>query len=91
MARKQKSNFLEDSLTMASLMPWWAGLILALLSFLLLNSLANIEVPVSNNLSTSMSNLSIVVIKSFGSIFQYVVPVYFLFVSAYSLIDKIGR
>lgn len=50
MARKKQSPF-EDLIEFASLLPWWAGLILAVISFIVLSQIANTETQTMDGVS----------------------------------------
>ena len=45
MARRKKSSPLEDLMGLVALLPWWAGLALAALSYWGLQSYANAPLP----------------------------------------------
>ncbi len=46
MARRKKTNFLEDLFNLAAALPWWVGVTLAVIVFWFLDSLAAQPVPV---------------------------------------------
>ena len=45
MARRRRNSTADDGVDLVALMPWWAGLGLAVVSFLVLRSLANTPLP----------------------------------------------
>ena len=45
MARRRRNSAADDWVDLVALMPWWAGLGLAVVSFLVLRSLANMPLP----------------------------------------------
>lgn len=46
MARKKKTSVAEDVIELVALMPWWVGLVLALVSYLYFHSVASKPAPV---------------------------------------------
>lgn len=44
MARRKKTSAAEDLMDLVALLPWWAGVLLALVSYLLLHSIASQQV-----------------------------------------------
>jgi restriction system protein len=46
MGRQKKSNFADDLIALVALMPWWVGVALALVLFVVLHHLASLPVPV---------------------------------------------
>lgn len=73
--RRNKSSPLEDFLELVALLPWWAGVALALISYLILHRFAQ-PVPVA---AFQPGNVATVAVQSAGatlaSYAQYVVPV----------------
>jgi restriction system protein len=45
MARRRRKSDIEDLIDLASILPWWAGLAIAVLSYLLLHPFAATSVP----------------------------------------------
>ncbi|MEX2366724.1 MAG: restriction endonuclease, partial [Pseudohongiellaceae bacterium] len=77
MGRKRPSP-IEGLLVIASRIPWWAGLLVALVSFLYLRSVALQEVQSSGSALENMGPAMISQIYiSLARIFQYVLPLIF--------------
>ncbi|PAU76413.1 hypothetical protein CK501_15875 [Halovibrio salipaludis] len=79
----RKASALNDLLRMATLMPWWASLLSALISFLVFHALSLIEITPSttstpNNPIPVPDNLSWILIGVFSTYLQYIVPLIFL-------------
>jgi restriction system protein len=78
MARKKKQSPLEDLIDIAAMLPWWVGLLLALITYLVLHHYANAVVAPA----TSVTQLSNVVAgqlgKTFAMIGQYLLPFIFI-------------
>ena len=74
MARKKRSSVLEDLLEIVSWFPWWVGVALAILGYLLLQRLA-IPAPVTSVQPSAMAEaLMQSVITGSAKIGQYLVP-----------------
>ena len=75
MARRRKSSALDDFLELVAMMPWWAGVLLALLAYVLLHRFSQ-PVPVSD---FKLGSMATVAVRSAGatlaSYAQYVIPV----------------
>lgn len=100
MARKQKTSAAEDMMALVAMLPWWAGVILAALAYVVLHRIA--DQPVTP--ATQPGQLGTMVVQSAGrtaAFFgQYLVPVICLAgagVSAWkrhrrqSLVDNVVR
>lgn len=75
MTRKRKTSPLEDILDLVSLLPWWAGLSLAVISYVFLHRLAT-PVQVTAIQSGQIAGLAIQsIIAAFAYACQYIVPV----------------
>jgi restriction system protein len=90
MARKPKSAF-NDMIYLASLLPPWLGLLLALASWFGLHQLSLVEVvpPASGEAPTAM--LKATLLKGFATFAQYVVPAIFVLGSLLSLVKRLKR
>jgi restriction system protein len=78
MARRTRKSGATDVFELVSLLPWWAGVALALLSFALLNWLAERPVPANVTPGQLGSAIVQIYIRSFAMVGQYVAPVLFL-------------
>ncbi|MNV74807.1 hypothetical protein D3C71_1680580 [compost metagenome] len=47
MARRRKSSTAEDLMDLVALLPWWAGVVLALVSYWVLHAIATRPLPVA--------------------------------------------
>jgi restriction system protein len=92
MARRKESPF-EDLIEIAALMPWWVGVGLAGVSYLILHSVASMSV--SNPNPTDVKALGQFAGRQlwigFASIFQWVVPIAFLIGAALSRFKRAKR
>ena len=76
MARR-KTSTLDDLLDVASMLPWWVDLLIAILSYFGLHSFALIEIPAITQPNKIGDLLTAQVIKTFASIGQYLLPLIF--------------
>jgi restriction system protein len=85
MARRQKTSPAEDVVSLVALMPWWAGVVLAVVFYLSLNRVAaqqvNAPIMTAGHAADFMLHSLGVTLAGFG---QYIVPVLCLFGSAVS-------
>jgi len=74
MARKQKTSPIEDLTALVAMLPWWAGIALALASYLLLHRLA--EQPVTTTAAPGQMGamLTQTLWKTLATFGQYLVP-----------------
>ena len=91
MARKRKTSGLEDILDVVSLLPWWAGVAIAVVSYVVLHRLA---VPVQatavqpGQLSQFVTQSLVTALASVG---QYIVPLIGLVGAAMSFFRRRQR
>lgn len=91
MARKRKTSPFEDMLDLVSLMPWWAGVAIAAIGYLVLHRIAA-PVQVTAVQPGQIGNLiTQTVFTSFASIGQYLVPLVGLAGAAMSLVRRKQR
>ncbi|MDO9278307.1 MAG: restriction endonuclease [Polaromonas sp.] len=88
MARNKKSSPLEDLMELVALMPWWAGCLLALVSYLLLHGVATKGAVTSTQLGPMMTQT---VFLAFASVGQYLLPLVCLFGAAMSAYGRSKR
>lgn len=75
MARKKKTSPLEDWLDLIAMLPWWAGVVLALVSYVFLHQLAK-PTPIHNLQPGQMAAVAIgSVITGLASIAQFFIPI----------------
>lgn len=90
MARK-KSNLLDDLLKIATMLPWWVNLPLAVLSYAFLNNVSLTEIPVITQPGEVGKIVSNQLIKTFASIGQYLLPFIFVFGALLSFLNRRKR
>jgi restriction system protein len=74
MARRKKTTFLEDLIDLVALLPWWLGVVLAIVSYFVLHALSGPDVPAPANLNQIGATLVHVVWKAFATAGQYLLP-----------------
>ncbi len=84
MARKPRTSPLADFTKAISMLPWWVGALLAVVSFIVLHQVAGMEIAASRNLHDISSTLGSHIFKTAASILQFFVPVVFLIGAAMS-------
>lgn len=75
MARRKKTSPIEDLMDLVAMLPWWAGLMLALCSYLLLHGIAAQPVLAASQPAQVGAMLTQTLWKSFASVGQYVLPI----------------
>jgi len=91
MARKKKSSPAEDMMELVALLPWWAGVALALLAYVLLHRVATqvvIAPLVLGQVGTMMTQALWKTLAAFG---QYLLPLICLFGAAVSAFGRNKR
>lgn len=86
MARKKKQSPLEDLIDVAAMLPWWVGLLLALVAYFVLHHYAVAEVVQPTSVAQLGANVASQFGKALASLGQYVVPLAFIIgagISAY--------
>lgn len=78
MARRKKTNFLEDLFNLAAALPWWVGVTLAVIVFWYLDSLAAQPVPVATNAEQLLSGVKYQALQTFGFYGRFVFPFFLL-------------
>ena len=74
MARKQKTTPVEDLFNIISLLPWWVGVILAVVSFFVLRAFAMADPPKVTDANQAIASLPSAVWKAFATAGMYLVP-----------------
>lgn len=76
MARRNKSSVFEDIIQLIAKLPWWAGLLIALVSYLWLHSVASKPIPTS---ALGIQHMGDVVASqmwlTFATFLQYIIPI----------------
>ena len=87
MSRRKQSPF-EDLIEITAKFPWWVGVVLAVVSYLLLHYFATKEIVVTADIKGLNDSIGKQFLKASAMIGQYVLPVVFL---AGSLASAFGR
>ncbi|MGY8905460.1 MAG: restriction endonuclease [Burkholderiales bacterium] len=74
MARKRKTSLLEDVLDLVSLLPWWAGVAIAVIGYVVLHRMATPIQVTAVQPGQVGSFMTQVALTGFASIGQYLVP-----------------
>ena len=74
MARRKKTSGFEDFVELVALMPWWAGVALALVSYLMLHNMAGQPVTATSTPGQVGSMVVQTVWRTLAGIAQYFVP-----------------
>ena len=91
MARKRKSSGLEDILDVVSMLPWWAGVAIAVVGYVVLHRLA-VPVQVTSVQPGQLSQLvTQSLITALASVGQYIVPLIGLVGAAMSFFRRRQR
>ncbi|WP_332776114.1 restriction endonuclease [Polaromonas sp.] len=91
MSRKKKTSTAEDILELVALLPWWGGVALALVSYLVLHALAAPD-PIQAPQPGQMAGFAIRALwKGLANAGQYVVPLLCLFGAAASALRRRHR
>lgn len=77
MARRRQSSTADDLIELVALLPWWAGVALAICSYLALHTLAAVPLPTAKSTQDLASMVTGSLWRTFASIGQYLLP--FLF------------
>lgn len=90
MGRRKQSAF-KDYIELASYLPWWLGLILAVASYFLIHPFAVMEIAPLADGKEMGGYLGRHIWKMIASVFQFVIPLVFLFGALISGINKWRR
>lgn len=90
MARRNEGTA-ELLVTLVSQFPWWIGLILALVTYVLLHSYAQIDIAVAHVPTDAGAVIHSQLLKTMASIGQYFLPVLFLFGALLSFLQRKKR
>lgn len=77
MSRRRQTP-MEEFLTIASSLPWWAGLVLAAISFLILHQFADLNVRQQLHANQAGNLVIVQMVKTFAFFGQFIVPIAFL-------------
>jgi len=90
MDRKNQSP-LEDMIHIASWLPWWVSLLLAIASFIILSQIANIEIKIQyqKDFASSIDQLGVkYLFIGFAHIGQFILPMAFICGAIFSAIKQ---
>lgn len=90
MARKKQSGF-EDLVDVVALLPWWAGVGLAIFSYFILHDIATQEVIIKSGTPDFTIQFSSQLFKTLASFGQYILPMAFIVGSIGSLLRRKQR
>ena len=74
MARRKKTSPAEDLMDLVAMLPWWAGVVLALVSYLLLHGVASQQVVAIAQPGQVGAMLTQTLWRTLASVGQYIVP-----------------
>lgn len=91
MARRRKEGLAEDIFSLAAILPWWAGVVMAIVAYAVLHRFAVAEV--STNVAPGQMGQMVVrqLVKSLATWGQYLVPLLLLAGAAASAIGRRKR
>lgn len=90
MARKKQSP-IEDLIELSSMLPWWGGVTLSIISFFLLNYISNLEVHNFNDASQMGSFVIKQMVITFAMFGKYILPLAFAIAAIGSIIKRKKR
>lgn len=76
MAKRQ--SILEDLIGIAARLPWWANVLLALVSYVGMHMLAGMEIATPKGIQGLGNTLMQSAVRTFGIFAQYLLPIVFL-------------
>ncbi len=78
MARRRRENGFEESVELVSRLPWWLGIILAVMSYLILHPFAEAPIVPSGDLREMGGAVAGQIYRTVATFGQYLLPVIFL-------------
>lgn len=75
MARRKKSSTADDLLELVAMLPWWAGVLLALVSYFVLHNIASQPVVAPTRPGDMGAMVTQSLLKSLATVGQYLLPV----------------
>lgn len=91
MARRKKTSPFEDLIFIASSLPWWVSLLIALAAGLYLHSVAISPPPTATDLKQFGSAIAGQMWRTFAIFLQYIIPVAFVFGAIGSVFGRVKR
>jgi len=90
MARRRQSA-LEDLIDVAALLPWWAGVALAIVAYLVIHPIAEAPPPTATTMQEMGQAVSKQLYRTLAMFGQYLVPAAFLMGAAVSAVGRAKR
>jgi restriction system protein len=90
-ARRKRQSTAEDVVGLVARLPWWAGLSMALVSFLLLHWLAGRQAPIIRNPGQVGDVLPYMMLAGISRALQFVIPPLCIVAAAISLVRRKKR
>lgn len=78
MARRRRTSLIENLIEIASRLPWWVSLLIALGSWLILHPIANIQPEFPKDLHQMGQSVAGQLMRTFAFFGQFVLPVVFV-------------
>jgi restriction system protein len=75
MARRKKTSTIEDVMELVSMLPWWAGVGLAIVGYLLLHAAASQTVVAATQVGQMGTMVTQTLWKTFANVGQYALPI----------------
>ncbi|ARH18259.1 restriction endonuclease [Pseudomonas aeruginosa] len=91
MARRRRTSLIEDLIEIASRLPWWVSLLIALGSWLILHPIANSQPEVPKDLHQMGQSVAGQLIRTFAFFGQFVLPAVFVLGAIGSLVARAER
>ncbi len=91
MARRPKTHVLEDLVVIVARLPWWAGLGLAALSYLVLHAVAAAPLPTAVSLNNLTEMMLGSVFRPLAMVGQFLVPIACVIAAAVSVAGRHRR
>ncbi|MBV7582156.1 restriction endonuclease [Pseudomonas sp. PDM33] len=91
MARRRRTSLIEDLIEIASRLPWWVSLLIALGSWLILHPIANSQPEVPKDLHQMGQSVAGQLIRTFAFFGQFVLPAVFVIGAIGSVLARAER
>lgn len=91
MARRRRTSLIEDLIEIASRLPWWVSLLIALGSWLILHPIANSQPEVPKDLHQMGQSVVGQLIRTFAFFGQFVLPAVFVIGAIGSVLARAER
>lgn len=88
---RKRTSLLEDLIDLVSLLPWWVGVLLAVISYFVLQPFVNMGTPHATGITEVGALVQSQLGKTLASLGQYLLPAAFLIGAVVSLIKRKNR